>query len=206
MTAQAGDTYPIPDAAALRRSLRTQLRRSRSALSTGRRRLAALRAAHQALRWRDLRRARHVAVYLAAGAELQTGALIKRLWRAGCAVYVPMVDRQRRMRFVPLRRGTPLRRDALGLRAPAIRRPQRSPRRLQAVVAPLVGFSASGQRLGAGGGYYDRCFGFRIGRPGVPRLYGYGYAIQQRDALPADTWDVPMDVLLGDFRPRRRQH
>jgi len=203
MTAQAGDTFSYSDAAAQRRLLRTQLRRLRAQLPQSQRSLAALRAARHAMQWRALRRARHIAVYLHAGSELRTHRLITALQRGGHAVYVPLVDARRRMRFVQLRPGARLRSDALGLRVPAQQRPLRTARQLQAVIAPLVGYTAQGARLGAGGGYYDRSFAFRIGTAGLPRLYGCGYALQAVPTLHSEPWDVPMDALFGDFSVRR---
>ena len=64
------------------------------------------------------------------------------------------------------------------------------PQAMSLVVLPLVGFDANGQRLGMGGGWYDRSFAFRNQRPAPPWLVGAGFAAQQVDAIAAEPWDV----------------
>ena len=77
------------------------------------------------------------------------------------------------------------------------------------IVMPLVGFDARGQRLGMGGGWYDRSLAFRLDRPAPPPwLVGAGFAVQRVDALPIESWDVPLDAVCteSDTTPCRLQH
>jgi 5-formyltetrahydrofolate cyclo-ligase len=62
------------------------------------------------------------------------------------------------------------------------------------VVAPLVGFDASGHRLGMGGGWYDRSFAFRRGHAAPPHLIGVGFAAQQVESVFPESWDMPLDA------------
>jgi 5-formyltetrahydrofolate cyclo-ligase len=66
------------------------------------------------------------------------------------------------------------------------------------VVVPLVGFDARGQRLGMGGGWYDRSFAFRNTRPAPPWLVGSGFSQQQIDAIAAQPWDVALDAVCSE--------
>jgi len=201
MTAQAGDTlFPTP--AARKSELRKSLRRRRLAIGKARRKLCERRAAVRLLRWRRLRQARHIAVYLSARSELSTATLIDRLLRQGRTVWVPATAGTARMRFVMLRPGGKLRRGPLGLRQPARSRPCRAARRMEMIVLPLLGFDAQGQRLGNGGGYYDRALaGPRPGRR--PLLVGYAYAAQELALLPAEAWDVRLDAVVTERELRR---
>lgn len=65
---------------------------------------------------------------------------------------------------------------------------------LSVALLPLLAFDDRGQRLGQGGGWYDRSFAFRRGTTGAPRLIGVGYDWQQVEALEAADWDVPLDA------------
>jgi 5-formyltetrahydrofolate cyclo-ligase len=69
------------------------------------------------------------------------------------------------------------------------------------VVLPLVGFDTGGERLGLGGGWYDRSFAFRQDRSAPPWLVGAAFALQQVDA-PLDTadWDVALDAVCTESR------
>ncbi len=63
-----------------------------------------------------------------------------------------------------------------------------------AIFAPLVGFDRAMTRLGQGGGYYDRIFA-RF--PDALRV-GVAWSVQEMDALPADPWDLPLDMILTE--------
>ncbi len=193
MTALAGDTF-ISSAAMQKSALRTELRRRRRAIGTSERRRAARRTAHLLLNLRRVRAAHHVAVYLPLAHELDTRPLIRDLLRRGTQVYAPFVDWRKRMHFAALTRLTHLRKDSLGLAAPMASRSRRSPRRLDLIILPLLGFDACGHRLGMGAGYYDRSLAFqRVGSR--PWRVGYAYPQQQIAALPAEPWDVRLDAV-----------
>ena len=73
-------------------------------------------------------------------------------------------------------------------------------RQLDVVIAPLVAFDESLNRLGMGGGYYDRTFAFRK-RARVlrrPVLIGVAYSFQRVDRLQPENWDVPLDVVITE--------
>ena len=63
------------------------------------------------------------------------------------------------------------------------------------IVAPLLGFDRSMNRLGQGGGYYDRAF---ARYPDALRI-GLAWSVQEHDALPADPWDLPLDIILTEI-------
>ncbi|MEP0191174.1 MAG: 5-formyltetrahydrofolate cyclo-ligase [Erythrobacter sp.] len=61
---------------------------------------------------------------------------------------------------------------------------------------PLVGFTVSGERLGQGGGHYDR---WLTAHP--PRLaIGLAWDVQLCDSLPLEPHDVPLDTVVTPTR------
>ncbi len=72
------------------------------------------------------------------------------------------------------------------------------------LIVPLVAFDAAGNRLGYGGGFYDRTLeGLRAARP--TRAIGFAFAAQQVDAVPTEPTDQPLDAIVteaGVIRPR----
>ena len=55
-----------------------------------------------------------------------------------------------------------------------------------------------GQRLGTGGGFYDRSLAFRRDTPAPPWLVGAAYSFQELEALESEAWDVPMDAVVTE--------
>ncbi len=73
-----------------------------------------------------------------------------------------------------------------------------SPKELDIVIMPLLGFDLNGNRLGMGGGYYDRCFAFKKSNPKKPVLIGFAYDFQQVDVLSAEPWDIGLDAIVTE--------
>lgn len=76
------------------------------------------------------------------------------------------------------------------------------------ILMPLVGFDSNGNRLGMGGGYYDRTLSFIQRQMSshsplkkrAPKLVGIAHDIQEVDALPIAPWDVPLDAIVTPTR------
>ena len=67
---------------------------------------------------------------------------------------------------------------------------------LNYALVPLVAFDGHGNRLGMGGGYYDRFFAEPIGRP---IMIGIAFSEQQTTVpLPCEQWDVPLNMVVTD--------
>jgi 5-formyltetrahydrofolate cyclo-ligase len=62
------------------------------------------------------------------------------------------------------------------------------------MLCPLLGFDRSGGRLGQGGGHYDRYFSRH---PNALRI-GIAWSIQELDAIPCETTDLPLDAILTE--------
>lgn len=186
-----------PDSAALKQRLRTELRAWRASLGAREQRDAARQAADRFLRDPCLARADCVAVYLSVGAELDTQPLIDALWAAGRSAFAPRMRPGKRLDFVSFSATTPLRRNRWGFPEPAAHRPCARRRDLDVVLLPLLGFDAAGNRLGTGGGYYDRWLA-GMGHRRSPLRVGYAYALQQVPHLPEEPWDQPLHAVVTE--------
>ena len=64
------------------------------------------------------------------------------------------------------------------------------------VLVPLLAVDRTGNRLGQGGGHYDRALPAL--RDKGARIVGVGWAMQMLDTcLPAEPWDVPLDAFAS---------
>lgn len=77
-----------------------------------------------------------------------------------------------------------------------------SVRALHLVLLPLVGFDARCNRIGMGGGFYDRSFAFLRGRRcwRRPLLVGLAHECQRVDAIKPRPWDLPLDAVVSERR------
>ncbi|MDX1762738.1 MAG: 5-formyltetrahydrofolate cyclo-ligase [bacterium] len=64
-------------------------------------------------------------------------------------------------------------------------------------LTPAVGYDSSGNRLGYGGGFYDRLFGEV--REGAPRI-GLAYEMQIVPEVPAEDHDIPIPIIVTEDR------
>ena len=78
--------------------------------------------------------------------------------------------------------------------------PRRPPWALDLVLLPLVAFDANGNRMGMGGGYYDRTFSFKSRGQSIPgpKLIGLAHELQRVDRLPVENWDIPLAGIISD--------
>jgi 5-formyltetrahydrofolate cyclo-ligase len=62
------------------------------------------------------------------------------------------------------------------------------------IIVPLLGFDAALNRLGQGGGHYDR---YLAANPHAARI-GLAWEGQRMDSIIAQPWDVPMDAIVTE--------
>ncbi len=112
---------------------------------------------------------------------------------------LPVLHEDQRLRFAPWRPGDALASNRYGIPEPDIAAASLlDAAAMQFVAVPVVGFDAHGQRLGMGGGWYDRTFAFRQDRPSPPWLAGVAFSTQRIDALTPQAWDVRMDAICTE--------
>ncbi|MFM1897101.1 MAG: hypothetical protein RLZZ385_2175 [Pseudomonadota bacterium] len=192
------------DSATVRKSLRIQLRRRRQQLSTAEQRQAALRLYHLLIHQALFLRARRIGFYFASDGELDPMPLLAASLRMGKRCYLPVLSRHapQRVSFAPFADGDALSINRWGIPEPVTSvRHLLSPRALDLVLVPLVGFDESGARLGMGKGFYDRTFSYKA-RLGFtrPRLLGLAHECQKVERIPMEAWDVPLNAVASDRR------
>ncbi|MBB1060221.1 5-formyltetrahydrofolate cyclo-ligase [Marilutibacter spongiae] len=181
-----------------RRQLREALRQARRELPSATRVPAAERLADALLALPFAPRTGPVAGYWATDGEIALHAWQLRLPR-DCRYCLPVLGRGHRLRFAPWRPGEPLVQNRFGIPEPDVAPTDLlEPEAMQMVVLPLVGFDRTGQRLGLGGGWYDRNFAFRLRDPAPPWLVGAAYELQHVERLDAAAWDVPLDAVCTE--------
>lgn len=173
---------------------RKYLRQVRKAISPHQQATAAQALSDQLLKLPFSPQTGYVAGYHASDGEISLEA-----WRAHLPPQVdyclPVLTDDQTLQFAPWRSGLACVTNRYGILEPDLAVTPALPAQAMAlVIVPLVGFDSSANRLGMGGGWYDRTFACRRHHP-KPWLVGVGFAEQQLAHITPDTWDIPMDVI-----------
>lgn len=171
--------------------LRRLALKNRRALDADFRRTASKIICEKVLRTSQFQAAKNIACYLPMRDEVDTKIVIERAWRANKRIFVPITPRRGEMFFREIRPDTTLQRNAMSILEPQ-NTPVISPRQLQLVITPTVAFDDQANRIGMGGGYYDRCFAFLRHRQHwlQPKLLGIAFNCQKVEKISPNTWDV----------------
>lgn len=133
-----------------------------------------------------------VALYQAMGSEMPTDLLAQALIEQGRTLCLPVViARDAPMVFRQWSPGDALEEDEAGCPAPL---PLAATVQPDLILCPLLAFDAMGQRLGQGGGYYDRTF---AALPSVIRI-GLAYAGQEVGQLETEPHDIGLHGVLTE--------
>lgn len=193
---------PVIDPAG-RQALRRAMRERRRALTAAEQARAAQRLAARVSATRLFRVSRRIALYLPNDGEIDPQPLLERMSSAHKRCYLPILSRLRhdRLWFAPYQPGTPLAGNRFGIPEPVV--PARSWVRAQdldLILLPLVAFDLRGNRLGMGGGFYDKSLAFLRTRARwrKPHLVGLAHEFQRVENLGPFPWDVPLSAVVTD--------
>lgn len=139
------------------------------------------------------------AAYLAFHNEVDPAPIINCVWQKHKACYVPFL-KNNEMLFVKYEQEDELIKNHYGILEPVFNANKViSPKEIDLVITPLVGFDTNGNRLGAGGGYYDRTFDFLKNSPRKkPYLLGIAYDFQKLQNFTPQKWDVPLNMIVTE--------
>lgn len=133
-----------------------------------------------------------VAGYSAKGSEADPRPFIAAARAQGCTIALPrLTSRDGAMTFHSVETNTPLEPGPYGLQQPPPCAPIIAP---EIILLPLLGFTRRGDRLGQGGGHYDRAL---THLPNATRI-GIAWSVQEMAALPTDPWDMPLHYIVTE--------
>lgn len=188
------------------KQLRSFYRQRRRALSLQQQQQAGINLMQNIRTRTDFRRARHIAIYLPNDGEICTKSLIKLCHKLGKNLYLPVLQPvlHNQLWFLPYSANTKMHKNRYGIEEPLCNPTKRRKAwSLDIVFFPLVAFDNNANRIGMGGGYYDRTFEFKRKRKASfrPKLIGLAHEIQRAKTLPVNEWDIPLDAIITDIKP-----
>ncbi|MCK4710876.1 MAG: 5-formyltetrahydrofolate cyclo-ligase, partial [Gammaproteobacteria bacterium] len=151
---------------------------------------------------RHFRQVQHIAFYLAEDGEISTEFAILKAWKQKKQVYLPVLSPfANELFFAPYTNKTRMKLNRFGIAEPAVAVNKcKRAHQLQLIFMPLVGFDIKGNRLGMGGGFYDRSLHFRRHQQKwrSPKLIGLAHECQKSDKIPVEDWDIAIDGIATE--------
>ncbi len=200
----------------MKKSIRAELLRKRDAIPP------ALKAQKDAAIWQRLsaleefRRAENVMMYVSFRSEADTKRFLQNVIAFGKKLILPFVDSKNRvLELYEVRDASELVRGYMGIPEPGIKENRRVDfNAVDLIIIPGVGFDIKGNRLGYGGGYYDRLLSgigdrgsetskkepARTPQPPSPCLIALAFEEQIVEEIPSESHDIKMDMIVTEKR------
>jgi 5-formyltetrahydrofolate cyclo-ligase len=187
-----------------KRELRARMESAILAMSPAERMERGARAQARLAETPEFKAARSVMIYNSDATEIDTHDLVLASLESGKRVGLPRTEKGSRvlhvLEILDVRRD--LERSRFGFKEPLSVLPTISPESLHLILVPGRAFDNAGNRLGRGGGYYDRF----IARLNGPRLVALAFDCQVVTAVPHEAHDRPVDMILTEDRVIRTPH
>ena len=139
----------------------------------------------------EYRRAKTVLLYRGVGGEIDTAPILQDALSAGKLVALPRITGPDLMEARRVASAEELVPGKYGIPAPPAESELIPPEALDLILVPGAAFTPEGDRLGRGGGYYDRY---------LPRTAGFKVALARRGqlfpALPTQAHDQRVDLVV----------
>lgn len=150
--------------------------------------------------------ANNIAIYLANDGELDPLAFIHWCWQQKKNVYLPVIHpfTKGHLLFLKYDQQSEMVHNPYGIAEPKLTMQAVLPfEQLDIILTPLVAFDEHGNRLGMGGGFYDRTlakwFAEQRKNPNANsklKPIGIAHDIQKLDAIPYEHWDIPLPEII----------
>ncbi len=151
----------------------------------------------------EYRASSRIALYLSNDNEAKPERLFPDSWKLNKAFYLPILRPKplKGLWFGRYQAKSQLTLNRFGIPEPSLAQKILIPAwTLDIAFVPLVAFDPQGNRLGMGGGFYDRTFSYlrRQQQLKKPRLIGLAFECQKVNQLPNQPWDVPLDGVITE--------
>ncbi|WMY95425.1 MAG: 5-formyltetrahydrofolate cyclo-ligase [Arsenophonus sp.] len=179
--------------------IRKKLRKKRQELTHVERKKSAYKITKLILDQKKISSATHIGLFLSFDGEINTNFLIENLWKHNKKIYLPILNTyNQEVIFVKYLPNTLLKKNYFNIYEPLVNNKNIIPiKNIDIIFVPLVAFDKKGNRLGMGGGYYDRLLQ-NLNKNTYP--IGLAYNFQLVHALPTDPWDVSLPEIITESK------
>jgi|TARA_B100001063_G_C16682330_1_gene512461 5-formyltetrahydrofolate cyclo-ligase len=141
---------------------------------------------------------KRIAFYLAHDGEIDPMFAMGIAEAAGKECYLPLLHplKQNRLYFAKYKTGEKLSVNRFGIQEPPLRGSKIVPAfAIDLILMPLVAFDASCNRIGMGGGFYDRTLKLQSR---LTKLVGLAQSFQETSSINKYPWDVTLEKIVTE--------
>ncbi|WP_427833401.1 5-formyltetrahydrofolate cyclo-ligase [Actinobacillus pleuropneumoniae] len=183
-----------------RRQLRQSILNERAKLALEQQSIASFNLIPQALALINQYHTEHIALYLPFNSEISPFPLIERLQQQNKSLYLPILHpfAKGHLFFQQYDAETLFITHKFGMQQPKPDVRKVKPlNEIEMIFTPLLACDKTGNRLGYGGGFYDRTLALTPQAISV----GLAYPFQFVENLPTEPWDIPLNhLIIGDIK------
>jgi len=185
----------------IRKQLRQMIQAERAKLSPQEQTTASLNIIPKALALINQYQAEHIAFYLPFNHELSPLPLIEKLLSIGKSVYLPVLHpfAKGHLLFLKYDASTALQTHQFGMLQPKLDIRNVQPLdELDMIFTPLLACDSAKNRLGYGGGFYDRTLAMASAKT---ISVGLTHQCQLIEQVPVEPWDMPLNhLIIGEIK------
>lgn len=153
----------------------------------------------------EIKSADSLLLYASFRSEVNTASYIDKILQAGKKLILPLVDKRHQvLKLYEVKHTDELKRGYMGIMEPGKLRDRKCTLKdIDLAVIPGTGFDIRGNRLGYGGGYYDKLLSMEsrdIADTGHVTTVAPAFEEQIVDDIPAEPHDIKVDIIITDRR------
>jgi len=192
---------------AQRNAIRKQVRTSRRSLTNSEQQHASILLLKKLIAHPKVQQASHVSLTLAHDGEIDLTPFIDWCWQHNKKVALPVVhpNQTGKLLFLYYHNNTEMIINRYGIKEPKLTIDNKKTNsflntvpveQLDIIFTPLVAFDIQGNRIGMGGGYYDRLLVPWFNQKQGPYPIGLAHDCQKIDDVPIQSWDIPLPEII----------
>lgn len=141
-------------------------------------------------------KAKNIFIYLSFGSEVETKNIINKALKDGKEVYIPKIYKEdKSMKAIRLNSFDELKENSMGILEPINDSKYIDKKEIDLILVPGVVFDLNGNRIGYGGGYYDR---YLEDIKGIRNKLVLAYDIQIVDFIQSESHDIGFDYIISN--------
>ena len=179
-------------------AIRQLMREKRRLLTPKQQKIAGENIAKQLSTFPPFCNSKRIAFYIAHDGEIDPGFAMGIAEAAGKECYLPILHplKQNRLYFARHSNADFLSINRYGIKEPLLRKAKVIPAfAIDLILLPLVAFDRSCNRIGMGGGFYDRTLQFQ---QHLTKLVGLAQSFQETGSINKQPWDIQLQAVVTE--------